>query len=523
MPKDAAPIAGNNMSGEDSRDDLLRMRGINKSFPGVVALNNVDFTLKKGEVHVLMGANGAGKSTLVKVLSGAYRKDAGEIWLAGKDVEYFDTRQARELGIAIIYQTFSQVLHLSIMENLFLGREKTKYGLVDFKQMRSDAEAAIMRIGLSVDVSTLISDLGIAQRQMVEIAKALSLDAKVVIMDEPTSALTRKETEMLFSLIRGLKARGIGIIYISHRIDELRQIGDRVTVMRDGKIVGTHRIDDVKTSELITMMVGKNSENFSGAKHAALSAGRVCLRVSGFSKEKAFQGISFQLHEGEILGMFGLMGAGCTEMARSIFGVDRYEAGEVFVRGEIASIQGPADAMKYGIGFLPEDRQDSGLALSMSVGHNISLSSIGNFRDTAGLLNLGEENKQIAAWISELGIKTPTPKQQVQLLSGGNQQKAVFAKWLMANSSILLLDEPTQGIDVVAKSEVHRLIHTFTREKHGAVLMISSELPELLENCDRILVIYQGQIKADLTAANANQELLMSYALGMDEQDKGKQ
>lgn len=523
MPRNAAPIAGNSMSGEDSRDDLLRMRGISKSFPGVVALNNVDFTLKKGEVHVLMGANGAGKSTLVKVLSGAYRKDAGEIWLAGKDVEYSDTRQARELGVAIIYQTFSQVLHLSIMENLFLGREKTKYGLVDFKQMRSDAEAAIMRIGLSVDVSTLISDLGIAQRQMVEIAKALCLDAKVVIMDEPTSALTRKETEMLFSLIRELKAKGIGIIYISHRIDELRQIGDRVTVMRDGKIVGTHRIDDVKTSELITMMVGKNAGNVSEAKHAALSVGSECLRVSGFSKEKVFQKISFQLHEGEILGMFGLMGAGCTEIARSIFGVDGFDAGEVFVRGEMASIQGPADAMKYGIGFLPEDRQDSGLALSMSVGHNISLSSIGNFRNTAGLLNLGEENKQIAAWISELGIKTPTPKQQVQLLSGGNQQKAVFAKWLMANSSILLLDEPTQGIDVVAKSEVHRLIHTFTREKHGTVLMISSELPELLENCDRILVIYQGQIKADLIAANANQELLMSYALGMDKQDKGKQ
>ena len=293
--------------------------------------------------------------------------------------------------------------------------------------------------------------------------------------------------------------------------------------MRDGKIVGTHRIDDVKTSELITMMVGKEAGNVSEAKRAALPVGGDCLRVAGFSREQAFRDISFQLHEGEILGMFGLMGAGCTEIARSLFGVDRFDAGEIFVRGELVNIQGPADAMKYGIGFLPEDRQDSGLALSMSVGHNISLSSIGSFRNAAGLLNLGEENKQIATWISELGIKTPTSKQQVQLLSGGNQQKAVFAKWLMANSSILLLDEPTQGIDVVAKSEVHRLIHKFTGEKHGAVLMISSELPELLENCDRILVIYQGQIKADLIAANANQELLMSYALGMDEQDKGKQ
>jgi len=523
MLRNTVPITGNTVPGEDSHVDILRMRGITKSFPGVLALDNVDFSLRKGEVHVLMGANGAGKSTLVKILSGAYKKDTGDIWLAGRDVSFNDTRHARESGVAIIYQTFSQVLHLSVMENLFLGREKTNHGLIDFKQMRSDAESAMARIGLSIDVTTLLSNLGMAQRQMVEIAKALSFDAKVVIMDEPTSALTRNETEMLFSLIRNLKAKGIGIIYISHRIEELRQIGDRVTVMRDGKIVDTRSIDESETSDLIMMMVGKEMGSFSEVKYASSFVGKECLRVAGLSREKVFADISFQLHEGEVLGMFGLMGAGCTEVARAIFGVDGIDAGEIFVRGQKAAINAPSDAMKYGLGFLPEDRQDSGLALSMSVGHNISLPSVGNLRKVIGLLDINEENKQIEDWVSELGIKTTSAKQQVQFLSGGNQQKVVFAKWLMVNSSILLLDEPTQGIDVVAKGEVHRLIHRFAEEKNGAVLMITSELPELLNNCDRILVVYQGQIRADLSAKEANQEILMSYALGISEQDKGIQ
>ncbi len=497
-----------------SGEDLLRMSGITKRFPGVLALDNASFALKSGEVHVIMGANGAGKSTLMKILSGAYRKDAGEILLCGQSVDFGDTRQARDCGVAIIYQNFSQVLHLNVAENIFLGREKTSYGFIDFKQLRRDAEVALAKIGLSVDVETPLAKLGIAERQMVEIAKALSFDARVVVMDEPTSALTGKETETLFSLIRDLKAKGIGIVYISHRIEELKRIADRVTVMRDGRTVGTRSIDEVEIAELIRMMIGKESSAASLKGDAAPAPGAECLRAASLSRAGAFKDVSFALNEGEVLGLFGLMGAGCTEIARSLFGVDPIDAGEIFVRGRKAAIASPDEAMKYGLGFLSEDRQDSGVALSMSVGHNISLPSIGDFRRFFDFLDIARENKAVERWIGDLGIMTPSARQQVQFLSGGNQQKVVFAKWLMAKSTILLLDEPTQGIDVVAKSEMHRLIQTFARESGKAVLLITSELPELLFLCDRILVVREGRIAARLNARQTNQEIIMSHALG---------
>jgi ribose transport system ATP-binding protein len=499
---------------EINDDQALSMRGITKRFSGVVALDNVDFTLRKGEVHVIIGANGAGKSTLMKILSGAYTMDSGEIRLNGQSVNINDARHAQSLGISIIYQNFSQVLHLSVAENIYLGREKTRYGLIDFKRMRRDAEAALARIGLKVDVRTMLGRLGVAQRQMVEIAKALSFDAKVVLMDEPTSALTEKETETLFALIRSLKKRGISTIYISHRIEELKRIGDRVTVMRDGKNVATCQIAEIATSELIRLMIGRQIKTSPDSGLAQATRGTESLRVENLKKENTLHDVSFSLHSGEVLGLFGLMGAGCTEIARSIFGVDRFDGGSIFVNGREARIQSPADAMKYGLGFLTEDRQQSGLAVTMSVGHNITLPSMGDFKLVLDFLNLTKENAAIARSIAELEIKTPSARQQVQFLSGGNQQKVVFAKWLMARSTILLLDEPTQGIDVSAKGEVQRLIVKFARELGGSVLLITSELPELLGLSDRILVVRQGAIVAEIPAREADQEKVMSYAVG---------
>ena len=521
MPGNTGPLTSEQSSDDKADEYVLRMMEITKQFPGVLALDHVDFSLKKGEVHVVIGANGAGKSTLMKILSGAYKKDSGEIWLDGQNVDFNDARHARNLGVAIIYQTFSQVLHLNVMENIFLGREKTKCGFIDFKQMHRDAELALAKIGLSVDVKTPLADLGTAQRQMVEIAKALSFDAKVVVMDEPTSALTGNETETLFSLIKDLKAKGIGIIYISHRIEELKRIGDRVTVMRDGKTVATRSVSEVEIPELIHMMVGNDVNSAPKIGDRATKTGTEYLRVVNLSRDNAFKEISFELHMGEVLGLFGLMGAGCTEIARSLFGVDPIDAGEVFIHGEKAEIHSPADAMKYGLGFLTEDRQDSGLALSMSVGHNISLPSVSGFRRFFDFLDIAKENAAIDGWIAKLGIKTTTARQQIQFLSGGNQQKVVFAKWLMVKSTVLLLDEPTQGIDVVAKSEVHRLIHKFAHETGGAVLLITSELPELLNLCDRVLVVRKGRVEAELIARETNQELVMSHALGTNVRRKG--
>jgi ribose transport system ATP-binding protein len=508
---------------ERNGDNVLTMRAITKRFPGVMALDNVDFDLRKGEVHVIIGANGAGKSTLMKILSGAYKKDSGEILLDGSPVSINDARHAQALGIAIIYQNFSQVLHLSVAENIYLGREKTSFGLIDFRSMHREAEAALEKIGLAADVKGMLANLGIAQRQMVEIAKALSFDAKVVVMDEPTSALTGKETETLFAIINSLKAKGIGIVYISHRIEELKRIGDRVTVMRDGKNVATFPIAGVETAELIRLMIGKQIVA-PRAEQSTGSAGRIeSLGVRNLSRTGLLEDISFSLHAGEVVGMFGMMGAGCTEIARSIFGVDRIDTGEFFVRGRKVRIQSPADAMKFGIGLLPEDRQRSGLAVSMSVGHNITLPSMHDFISFFDFLDLSKENAAIDASIAELAIRTPDARQQVQYLSGGNQQKVVFAKWLMARSTILLLEEPSQGIDVQAKVEVHRLIVKFVREARGTVLLISSELPELLSLSDRILVVRQGRIVAELDTAAADQETVMGWALGKEMQQVGQQ
>ena len=502
-------------SAENSKT-ILSMRKITKHFPGVLALNNVDFSLQKGEVHVLMGANGAGKSTLMKVLSGVYRKDSGEIFFDGRLVEIENARHAQELGIAIIHQHFSQVPHLSVAENIYLGREKTRFGLIDYRELYARAAKALEQVGLEVDVKEQVGKLSVSQRQMIEIAKALSIDAKILIMDEPTSALTKKETERLFEIISLLKEKGIGVIYISHRMEELKSVGTRVTVMRDGGIVDTLPIADADMAVFVKMMIGKDVKYLSrssGGSGPAATADEV-LRVEDLSTQAKLKNVGFSLRKGEILGLFGLLGSGRTELARAVFGVDPISSGKIYLSGREVTMDSPGTAVEHGLGFLTEDRLNSGLAMSMSVGHNITLPSLGDFLKLGAVLDLKKERALVEKLVGDLKIKTPSQDQQVQFLSGGNQQKVVFAKWIMAKSSILILDDPTQGIDVEAKEEVHRFIVEFTRKLQRSVVLISSELPEIISLCDRILVLHEGRLAAEFAGEGATQESIMSAAVG---------
>ena len=494
------------------RETVLEVRGVCKRFPGVLALDRVDFDVRRGEVHVLLGENGAGKSTLMKILSGAYRKDEGEILIEGRPVEIENPRHAQRLGIAIIYQNFNQVPHLNVLENLFLGREVSRLGFIDFDEMSRRARVALDRVGLRVDLRARIMDLSIAQRQMIEIARALSLESQIIIMDEPTSALTDREVQTLFGIIESLRAREIATVYISHRLEEVKRIGDRVTVLRDGQKVGTLDIADADVPTMIRLMVGREL-SFENIEKQQVT-GPEMLRVEQLCRKGVLRDVSFSIRRGEIVSLFGLMGAGRTEVARAIFGVDSIDTGQVFVEGQPVTISSPRAAVRHGLGFLTEDRLRSGLAMSLSVAHNITLPSLPLFRTAGMLLNLRAERRAATDYIGALDVQTPGPDQQVQYLSGGNQQKVVLAKWLMAQSKILILDEPTQGIDVGAKEEVHRLMIDFAHTKNGAVLLISSDLPEVLRMSDRILVMHDGSIVADVHSDQASQELIMEYATG---------
>ena len=494
-------------------DVVLKLEHITKRFPGVVALDDVDFEVKRGEVHVLLGENGAGKSTLMKILSGAYQRDEGSIWIEGQPVEIQNARHAQELGIAIIYQTFNQVPHLSVAENLFLGREATKLGFIDFKAMRERAAEELNRIRLKVDLNKRVMDLSVAQRQMLEIAKALSLNSKILILDEPTSALTERETETLFEIMDSLRQRGVALIYISHRLEEVKRVGDKVTVLRDGKQVGSIHVKDAEIPTLIRMMVGRDM-TFTTIDFQS-TGGAELLRVEHLNREGVLHDINFAAHRGEIVSFFGLVGAGRTEVARAVFGVDSLDSGEIYVEGKRAVIRSPQQAVKHGLGFLTEDRLGSGLALALSVAHNMTLASLENYERFGPLLDLGAERRTADNYIKELDVQTPSQDQIIRYLSGGNQQKVVLAKWLMAKSKVLFLDEPTQGIDVGAKEEVHRLMLEFTREQGGAVVLISSDLPEVLRMSDRILVMREGRIVAEVPHSEATQEHIMEYAAGV--------
>jgi ribose transport system ATP-binding protein len=490
---------------------IVEMQDIRKEFPGVLALDGAHIDVREGEVHIVAGENGAGKSTLMKILAGAYRRDGGSVRLEGRELAHPSPKEAQDLGISIIYQELNLVPYLSVAENIFLGREPMSRrvpGKVDWKALRSQAQQILDSLRVRLDARAIVRDLGIAQQQMVEVAKALSVQSKVIIMDEPTAALTSQEIENLFRIIREVKAKGVAIIYISHRLEEFEQIGDRVTVMRDGRTIATRAIAETGLDDLIRLMVGRELSDYY--PKVEVPRGAELLRAEGLGRDSAIRDVSFTLHEGEILGLSGLMGAGRTEVARMIFGVDPMDRGALWVRGRKASLGSPRDAIKAGIGFVTEDRKGQGLVLSLPVGANITLASLGLFT-RGGHLDLGRERQAVAEYIRKLGIRASSAEQKTLDLSGGNQQKAVLAKWLLSKARIFLFDEPTRGIDVGAKTEVYSLMNELVRAGAG-ILLISSEMPELLGMSDRILVMRRGTIAGELSRAEATQERILFLA-----------
>ncbi len=488
----------------------LRMRGIRKAFPGVVALDGVDLEVRKGEVHVLLGENGAGKSTLMKVLSGAIRCDAGEIELLGRPVEIHGPAHAQALGIRIIYQEFNLVPQLSAAENIFLGGEPTLgLGLVDRRRLQAEAGRRLEALGIRIDPTRPVRELGVAQQQMVEVTKALYGEARVLIMDEPTSALTASEIDTLFTVIRGLTASGVAVIYISHRLEEVERIGTRVTVLRDGKHVATHRVGGVSLAELIRLMANRELKEHYPKRRVA--RGEELLRVEGLGGG-VLQDVALSVHRGEVVGLAGLLGAGRTEVARAIAAADPAPAGRVTIKGRAVRPRAPRDAMRWGVGFLPEDRKNQGLVLERSVKENLALPSTPRL-SPFGWMDGRAETVLAAREVQDLRIRTPSLDQRVVLLSGGNQQKVVLGKWLAADVDVLIMDEPTRGIDVAAKVEIYEEMNRLTARGAG-ILMISSELPEVLGMSDRILVMRQGRIVAEMDAAGVTQEQVLRAALG---------
>lgn len=490
---------------------LLQLKGLSKAFPGVQALDSVSFDLRAGEVHALMGENGAGKSTLMKILAGVYTEDSGEIILDGQQVSVPSPRAAQALGIGIVHQELNLMNHLTAAQNIFIGREpRGRFGLLDEKALNEQAVALFARLHLRLDSRTPVGELSVARQQMVEIAKALSHDSRVLIMDEPTAALNDAEISELFRIVQQLKAQGVGIIYISHKMDELKRIADRVTVMRDGRVIDTLPAADTPVTTIISMMVGRELDDTRAAINPNV-ANDVVLKVQGLCREPAVRNVSFELRRGEILGFAGLMGAGRTEVARAIFGADPIDSGAIEVHGQKARIRTPRDAVRLGIGYLSEDRKHFGLALGLDVETNIALSSMERFTSSLGLVNSQQTAQAGRRYVEQLGIKTPSLSQLVRLLSGGNQQKIVIAKWLLRDCDILFFDEPTRGIDVGAKSEIYKLLEALAAEGR-AVVVISSELPEILRLAHRVLVMCEGTITGELSAAQATQEKIMHFA-----------
>lgn len=492
-------------------DGVLVMVGITKSFPGVLALDEVNLSLKKGEVHVLLGENGAGKSTLMKILSGAYTKDEGDIYIDGKKIEIDSPAHAQDLGIGIIYQEFNLNTFLSVAENIYLGREPVHLpGIINWSKLYWNAQKILDDLKVGIDAKQEVGSLGVAKQQMVEVAKALSLNARFLIMDEPTASLSNKEIRQLFKTINHLKQQGVSIIYISHRLEEIFEIGDRVTVLRDGKYIGTKEVGEISRNDLVKMMVDRDlNEHIPKEK---TSTGDTVLRLENISVENRLRNISFKLRKGEILGIAGLMGAGRTRLARTIFGIEKISGGSIYINGEKKELTSPRDAINAGIGFVTEDRKNEGLVLDLSVKKNVSLPNIDQFL-RMGILDFEKEKQAVDHYIRALNIKTPSRDQIVAYLSGGNQQKVVLSKWLCSDASIFIFDEPTRGIDVGAKTEIYQLMNRLTA-KGVAVIMISSEMPEILGMSDRILVMRNGQVSGELSREEATQEKIMNFALG---------
>lgn len=491
---------------------LVTIRDLDKSFPGVKALRKARFELLPGEVHALMGENGAGKSTLMKVLAGIYQKDAGEILIDGKAVDIASPRAAQDLGISIIHQELNLMNELTAAQNIFIGREpKRAMGfLLDEGALNRAAAEIFSRMNLALDPRAEVGDLTVAMQQMVEIAKALSFRSRVLIMDEPTAALNKAEIAELFGIIRQLKSEGVGIVYISHKMDELKEISDRVTVMRDGEYVGTVPTESTSVDTIISMMVGRSLTE-TKTDVPDLSSHDVVLEVRNLRRSNAIQDVSFKLLKGEILGFAGLMGAGRTEVARAIFGADPLDGGDIIVRGRPVTIRSPKDAVRLGIGYLSEDRKRFGLATGMDVAANIVMPCLSKFLSLNMILKTRAIRDTARSYIKQLRIKTPSDAQEVRFLSGGNQQKIVIAKWLARDCEILFFDEPTRGIDVGAKNEIYKLLNALASQGR-AIVMISSELPEILRMSHRIAVMCEGRLTGELPADGATQEDIMRLA-----------
>ncbi len=498
------------MEGENVGEVILKMKEIDKSFPGVHALKKVNLEVRKGEVLALMGENGAGKSTLMKVLTGIYSKDSGEVIYEGSPVEFSSPKEAQDAGIAIVHQELNMMHQLTVAQNIFIGREFMKGRFIDDKKMNEEAKKLFERLNIDINPAETMNNLTVGRQQMCEIAKAISREVKVIIFDEPTAALTESEIEELFKIIRELREKNLGIVYISHRMDEIKMITDRVTVMRDGEYVGTLITKECTKDDIINMMVGRTIYEDPKEKSNVAEDAPVVLKVEHLNAGKLVRDVSFELRKGEILGFSGLMGAGRTETARALFGADKKESGTIYVNGQQVEIHTPQDAVKAGIGYLSEDRKRFGLVLDKTVAENTSMAALDLF--TNGLLIDRKQEEEIAQeYVSKLKTKTPNVTTQVVTLSGGNQQKVVIAKWLTRNCDILIFDEPTRGIDVGAKSEIYHLMNELV-EQGKSIIMISSEMTEILRMSDRIIVMCEGRKTGEIAIDKASQEVIMHAA-----------
>jgi ribose transport system ATP-binding protein len=497
-------------------DTLLDLRGIVKTFPGVVAVDRVDFDVRYGEVHALVGENGAGKSTLIKILGGVYQPDSGAVRFDGRERIFTTTRESHESGISIIYQEFNLIPDLSVAENIFIGREPKRIGnlFINWKKMNSDAAAILDRLDVKIDPKKYIGDLSVAERQMIEIAKALSFEAKLIIMDEPTATLTEREVRKLFEIIKGLRHEGVSIIYISHRLEEAFELSDRVTVLRDGRKIGTKNTTDTNEDEIIEMMVGKVVKDYFGGKRKQAADGGVVMEVREYSVADYVENIGFKLRRGEILSIAGILGSGSHQLLQSIYGVIPKKSGQVFFEGRRVDIVRPRDAIKLGIGYVTEDRKKMGVLPDMSVLHNVTLIVIKGLTAVLGLFIRDRAEKEKFQGIGKsLDIKYAGHNQKIIFLSGGNQQKVVIGRTLITNCKVMILLEPTRGIDVGAKAEIHRIMRELA-DSGISIIMTSSELPELVNLPDRCLVLYKGRIAAEFTRDTMDEEKLVAAQIG---------
>jgi len=498
-------------------EELFRMESISKSFPGVKALDNVSFSINKGEVHGLVGENGAGKSTLVKIMAGVFRADSGQIYFENQPVKIDSTKKAHELGISIIFQEFNLCPHLSIADNIFIGRPRMTGPLINDRLMHSEAKKILDELGINLNTHTVVRSLSVAQQQMVEIAKAISYNSRILVLDEPSATLTEREIAQLFDIIKVLQKKGVGMVYISHRIEELNHICERVSVLRDGQYIGTRYLKDITTSELVNMIVGRSLEN-KFPKHTR-TIGNVALEARNVRRRDKFNPSRYKVdvdhiyvRSGEILGVSGLVGAGRTEIMRCIFGADKPESMEICIGGKPVRVRSPGQAINCGIGYATEDRKRDGLALSLDVLYNTNMAYL-KALSKFGFINDRAARANAAYYKKKLSIKTPTLRKTTRFLSGGNQQKVVLAKWLCNNAKVLIVDEPTRGIDVGAKVEVYELLNQLS-DAGVAIIMISSELPEILGMSDRVIVIHEGKVNGELEAGKTTQEELLYLAAG---------